>query len=160
MAYSIDLKSRNTWTKQVASSIVFTSLFPRFCTGFEHETPAEHRSTGTLWQKIQEILSGGIRIRIPRKLDVVAFSLGISMPWLFVFWKMSWNHDLMGYCLRFSMSRFFGLGISMLWLFCLGISMSCICASTGSFSFSLNLLCHIINVNMWVVNWCKLFCIS
>ena len=33
-------------------------------------------------------------------------------------------------------------------------------ASTASFSFSLNLLCHIINVDMWVANWCKLFCIS
>ena len=31
------------------------------------------------------------------------------------------------------------------------------CASTASFSFSLNLLCHIINVNMWVVNYANYF---
>ena len=35
-----------------------------------------------------------------------------------------------------------------------------ICASTALFSFLQNLLCHIIEVDMWVVNWCKLFCIS
>ena len=35
-----------------------------------------------------------------------------------------------------------------------------ICTSTTSFSFSLNLLCHIINVDIWVVNWWKLFCIA
>ena len=35
-----------------------------------------------------------------------------------------------------------------------------ICASTALFSFLLNLLYHIINVDMWVVNSRKLFCIS
>ena len=59
--------------------------------------------------------------------------VGITMPWV----------D----CLRFSMS----------WLFRLGILMSCICASTASFSFSLNLLCHRINVDMWVVNCANCF---
>ena len=104
-------------------------------------------------------LDGGIRVRILQELDVVAFwpwnlnvvafcslkkHLGITMSWLI--------------CLRFSMSWLFGLGISISWFFGLGISMSwlfalesrCrgICASTALFSYSLNLLCHIINVNM------------
>ena len=86
----------------------------------------------------------------PWNLDVVAFCslkkyLGITM---------SWDN-----CLRFSMSRFFGLGISMSWLFGLGLESRCrgICASTASFSFSINLLCHIINVDMWVVNCANYF---
>ena len=33
-----------------------------------------------------------------------------------------------------------------------------ICVSTASFSFSLNLLCHIINIH--IVNQCKSFCVS
>ena len=32
-----------------------------------------------------------------------------------------------------------------------------ICASTASFSFSLNLLCHIININMWIVDYANYF---
>ena len=90
-------------------------------------------------------LSGGIRVRIPQKLDVVAFwswnldfmvfqswnldvvafrllkkCLGITMSWLnCLCFSMSW-------CLspRISVSRFFGLGISMSWFFGLEISMS------------------------------------
>ena len=91
-------------------------------------------------------LSGSIRVRIPQKLDVVAF-----WPWnLDVVVFQFWNLDVVAFhplkkclgitmswlnCLRFSsswcfrprilMSRFFGLGISMLsWFFGLGISMS------------------------------------
>ena len=45
-------------------------------------------------------------------------------------------------------------------LLALGCRCRGIYVSTASFSFSLNLLCHIINVDVWVVNWCKLFCIS
>ena len=60
-------------------------------------------------------VSGGIRVRIPQKLDVVAF------------W--SWNLDIAAFCplkncLGISMLQFFGLRISMSWFFGLGISMS------------------------------------
>ena len=80
-------------------------------------------------------LSGGIRVRIPQELDVVAFwswnldivafstlkkHLGITMPWLICL------HFSMPWCFspRISMSRFFGLGISTSWFFALGIPMS------------------------------------
>ena len=77
-------------------------------------------------------LSGGIRIRIPQELDVVAFwswnldivafsplkkHLGITMPWLICL------HFSMPWCFgpRISMSQFFGHEFSMLWFFGLGI---------------------------------------
>ena len=81
------------------------------------------------------LISGGIRVRIPQELNVMAF-----WSWnLDVVVSKSWNLDVVAFCrlkkclgimmswvncLRFSMSRFFGLGISMSWLFGLGISMS------------------------------------
>ena len=104
-------------------------------------------------------LSGGIRVRIPHELDVVAFwswnlnvilfSLGILMSWFFVLWKNTLE------------SRCRGLFVSVSW--CHGVLVPkyrCrgflvlefryrdICASTASFSFSLNPFCHIINVDM------------
>ena len=106
-------------------------------------------------------LSGGIRVRIPQDLDVAVFGLGISMSWffslgistswLFVFWKNVLESRCRGLIVSISQCR----GFLVLESGCRGI-----CASTASFSFSLNLLYHIINVDMWVVNWCKLFYIS
>ena len=90
-------------------------------------------------------LSGGIRVRIPQELDVVAFwswnldvvvfqpwnldvvafcplkkCLGITMLWLICLrFSISWCFSP-----RISMSRFFGLGISTSWFFALGIPMS------------------------------------
>ena len=97
----------------------------------------------------EQHVSRNIRVRIPRKLDVVAFQ-----SWnLDVVVFQPWNLDVVAFCplkkchgitmsrvncLRFSMSWFFGLGISMSWFMCLH----------GLFSFSLNLLCYKINVNM------------
>ena len=79
-------------------------------------------------------LSGCIRVRIPQKLDVVTF------------W--SWNLDVVVFCplkksrgLIVSVSRC--RGFLVLESRCRGI-----CASAASFSFSLNLLCYIINVDM------------
>ena len=76
--------------------------------------------------------------------------------------KMSWYHNVVVY-LSASPSWCFSRQIWMLWFF-LGFyspfrgflvleSRCCgICASTTSFSFLLNLLCHISNVDMWFVN--------
>ena len=96
------------------------------------------------------LLSGGIRVRIPQKLDAVTF-----WSWnLDVVVFQPWNHDVVAFCplkkcLGITMSWVNCLRFSMLWLFGLGISMSCgICASAASFLFSLNLLCYIINVDM------------
>ena len=116
-------------------------------------------------------LLGGIRVRIPQDLDVAVFGLGISMSWffslgistswLFVLWKNVLESRCRGLIVSISRFRVFLAlesrcrGFLVLESHCRGI-----CASTASFSFSLNLLCHIINVDMWVVNWCKLFCIS
>ena len=97
-------------------------------------------------------VSGGIKVTIPQELDVVAFwSWNLDVA-VFQFWDLvvafcplkKWFGITMSWinCLRFSVSRLFGLGISVSW-----------CASTASFLFLLNLLCHIINVDMWVVNY-------
>ena len=83
----------------------------------------------------ETVLSGGIRVRIPQKVDIVAF-----WPWNHHAVRFqSWNLNAVAFyplkkrlgitmlsliCLRFSMSWFFGLGISMSWFFGLGISMS------------------------------------
>ena len=70
-------------------------------------------------------ISGGIRVRIPQELDVVAF-----WSWnLDVVVFQSWNLDVVAFCplkkcLGITMSWFFSLGISMSWFFGLGISMS------------------------------------
>ena len=94
-------------------------------------------------------VSEGIRVRIPQKLDVLAF-----WSWnLDVVVFQPWNLDVVAFCplkkcLGITMPWVNCLRFSMSWLFRLGISMSCICVSTASFSFSSNLLCHIINVDM------------
>ena len=114
------------------------------------------------------LISEGIRVRIQQELDVVAF-----WPWnldVVVFLvlesrchgflsseKTPWNHDVVAYV---SVSRCRGFLVLESW--CRGflvLEPRCrsICASTASFSFSLNLLCHIINVNMWVVNYANYF---
>ena len=90
-------------------------------------------------------ISGGIRVRIPEKLDVVTFwswnldavvfqswnlddvafcplkkCLGITISWFNILhFSMPWRFSP-----RISMSWFFGLGISWSWFFGLGISMS------------------------------------
>ena len=97
----------------------------------EHNgTTMEYRNNGTP-QKLKPegkhviFLSGGIRVRIPQELSVVAFwSWNLDAV---VF--QSWNLDVVAFCplkkcLEISMPWFFGLGISMSWVFGLGISMS------------------------------------
>ena len=114
-------------------------------------------------------VSGAIRVRISQELDVVAF-------WpcnldLVVF--QSWNLDVVAFVLSknafesrchglfVSVSRCCGFlvlesqcrGFLVLESRCRGflvLESRCrgICASTASFSFSLNLLCHIINVKI------------
>ena len=75
-------------------------------------------------------ISGGIRVRIPQELDVVAFwswnlnvvafsplkkRHGITMSWLICLrFSMLWRFSP-----RISMSWFFGLGIPMSWYMCL-----------------------------------------
>ena len=143
-------------------------------------TPQQQNTTGTPrnngtppeQSKDRGTVSGGIRVRFQQELDVVTFfrlgiamswffSLGIPMLWHFVPWKNVLESRCRGLIVSVSRCRgFLALesrcrGFLVLESRCRGI-----CASTASFSFSLNLLCHIINVNMWVVNWCKLFCIS
>ena len=113
----------------------------------------------------------GIRVRIPKKLDVVAF-----WSWnLNVMVFQSWNIDVVTFCplkkcLGITMLSFICLllrhGVLVVKFGCCGLgfyspfrgflvleSRCCgICASTTSFSFLLNLLCHISNVDMWFVN--------
>ena len=114
-------------------SIRFSNLKKVFSCLSRHTTgrTLEH------WRNIQQNtgISGGIRVRIPQELDVVAF-----WSWnLDVVVFQPWNLDVVAFCplkkclgitmswvncLRFSMSWLFGLGISMSWFFGLGISMS------------------------------------
>ena len=86
----------------------------------------------TFSRRFQDVfkISGGIRVRIPQKLDVVTF-----WSWnLDVVVFRPWNLDVVAFCplkkclgitmswvncLRFSMSWLFGLGISMSWYMCL-----------------------------------------
>ena len=120
-----------------------------------------------LFKRNMADLWGAIRVRILQRLDAVAFwswnlnvvviqswnlnvaafcplkkCLGITMYWFSCLFL-----DVMVFSPRELMSQFFGPVISMSLLFGLRILMLCICASTASFSFSLNLLCHIINVS-------------
>ena len=96
------------------------------------------------------------------------WSLGISMSWLFVLWKNALESRCRGLFVSVSRCRGFLVlesrcrGFLVLESRCHGflvLESRCrgICASTASFSFSLNLLCHIINVNMWVVNYANYF---
>ena len=100
--------------------------------GSGHRVCLAKRPRPSLQGTIMEKLSGGIRVRIPQELDVVAF-----WSWnLDVVVFQSWNLDVVAFCplkkclgitmswlicLRFSISWFFGLGISMSWFFGLGI---------------------------------------
>ena len=100
--------------------------------------------------------------------------LGISMSWFF----HSWNLDVLHFVLWKNAleSRCHGLVVSAVsrWGDVLVVESQCraflvleswwpgflvfrsqcrdICASTASLLFSLNLLCHRINVDMWVIN--------
>ena len=90
------------------------------------------------------------------------FSLGISMPSIFVPWKNASESRCRH--LVISISRYHGVlvpesrchGFFILLSRCCGFlvlrSRSHIYASTASFLFSLNLWCHIIDVHMWDVN--------
>ena len=82
--------------------------------------------------------------------------------------KTPWNHDVVTYFVSVSRCRRFLIlesrcrGFLVLESQCCGflvLEFRCrgICASTASFSFSLNLLCHIINVNVWTVNYANYF---
>ena len=109
--------------------------------------------------------------KTPWNHDVVAY----LSPFLdvVVFW--SWNLDVVAFCS-------WNLDVVAFWSRCCGflvlesrcrgflalesrcrdflvLESRCrgICASTASFSFSVNLLCHIINVNMWAVNYANYF---
>ena len=104
---------------------------------------------GVGWTFGVPAVSRGIKVRISQQLDVVAFwSCNLDVV---VF--QPWNLDVVAFChlkkcIGITMPWVNCLRFSMSWLFRLGISMSCIRASTASFSFSPNLLCHIINVDM------------
>ena len=99
------------------------------------------------------------------------FSLGISMSCLFALWRNVLESRCR--CLYLSISGCCCALVIECWCYgFLVLESWCrrflswnpiycgICASTSSFSFSLNLLCHVINVDIRVVNWWKLFCIS
>ena len=99
---------------------------------YESHESLEGRTWAQSYQSNKQVgeLSGGIRVRIPQELDVVAF-----WCWnLDVVVFQPWNIDVVAFCplkkclgitmswvtcLHFSMSWLFGLEISMSWYMCL-----------------------------------------